>query len=117
MTLFNYINDKIVKAVLKDQYGIGKTNLTYKDYLSSLMATNHCYVQAKVSKIPNTPPTFVGIVNSDFSLSSSIGYYDNDDHAMAFGVPVGGDYYLSRQNSYGMPFGIRKKVSEPYVTD
>jgi hypothetical protein len=116
MVLFNYINDKLIKALLKEAHGIGKTKMTYKDYLSSLMATNYCYVK-RTSEESNPNKQFVGIVNSDFTISSSIGFYDNDDHAMAFGVPIGGDYYLSRQNTYGMPFGIRKKVSEPYATD
>lgn len=117
MVLFNYINDKLIKSLLKEVHGIGNTKMTYKDYLSSLMATNYCYIKPEVSGQSNTTSKFVGIVNSDSTISSAIGFYDNDDHAMSFGVPVGGDYYLSKQNSYGMPFGMRKKVSEPYATD
>ena len=111
----NYINNKLYKNVLRETYGIGQTKMSYKDYLLSMLFTNECYVEETSSSTTSTQARFVGIVNSDFSLSSYIGFFDNDDHAMAFGVPVGGDYYLSQQNTYGMPFGMRKKVSEPYA--
>jgi hypothetical protein len=39
--------------------------------------------------------------------------FDNDDDAKANGLAIGEKYYLSENNTYGMPWGMPKKVVEP----
>jgi hypothetical protein len=112
-----YVLNKLYKNILRLRYGIGQTKAVFKDYALSKLYTEQCYIEDPQTSTVTPLSKFVGIINDDFSLSSYIGFFDNDDHAMQFGVPVGGDYYLSKINTYGLPFGMRKKVSEPYAED
>ena len=114
----SYVLNRLYKNVLRLRYGIGQTKAEFKDYALSKLYTEKCFLEDSSGAGQVTPVSkFVGIINDDFTLSSFIGFFDNDDHAMQFGVPVGGDYYLSKTNTYGLPFGMRKKVAEPYAEE
>lgn len=121
-----YLSDVLYKNLLHRRYGIGHTKITYKDYILSKLFTEYCYTEtidmATCKKTGNTKSkyyNFVGIVTQDYVLTDNIGYFDNDDHAGQFGVPVEGIYYLSKSNTYGLPFGMVKRRAEPIdpITD
>ena len=117
MKTASYVFSTLYKNILRLIHGIGTTKATFQDYAMAKVYTNECYIKTHPSVVPTPTVKFVGIVGEDLSMAKYIGYFDNDDHAMQFGVPVGGDYYLSQSNTYGLPFGMRKKVSEPYAED
>lgn len=115
-----HISDMIYKNVLRETYGIGDVKIDYKMLTLSKLFTNSCFSEQIISGggIGSSQQSYnyVGIVNSDFNLDQFIGYFDNDDHAGANGVPVEGIYYLSQTNTYGLPFGMSKRRAEPLLS-
>lgn len=117
MKTSSYVFSTLYKNILRIIHGIGTTKSSFQDYAMAKVYTNECYITNAPKVVPINSTKFVGIVGEDLTLSKYIGYFDNDDHAMQAGIPVGGDYYLSQTNTYGLPFGMRKKVSEPYAQE
>lgn len=107
---------KFYKYVLQRYYGVGSTKLTEKDYLLSYLILNERFMPLKECKEKN-PLTFVGIMAPIFcgAVAEKPKYYfDNDQEALTNGLIVGESYYLKQTNTYGLPAGILKEVSETF---
>jgi hypothetical protein len=107
---------KFYKYVIQRFYGVGQTKLTEKDYLLSYLIVNERFMPIKDCKEQN-PLTFVGIMAPIYcgAVAEKPKYYfDNDEEALQKGLIVGETYYLTQENTYGLPAGILKEVSETF---
>jgi hypothetical protein len=107
---------KHYKYVLTKYLGIGNCLLNYTDLLYSYTLLNSSFLPAETQPITNVTTKFIGIVTSDGTLlpgeTTVVKFYINDQAAFDDGVEVGQIYYLSLDNTYGMPYGMPKKLVE-----
>lgn len=98
-------------------YGIGKDPVTYKDYVLAYLGQNSAYVNYQNDTYMPTDSTaskFTGILNTDGTVTQNLLtlFFDNDQVAYQAGLNKGDCYYLSQTNTYGLPMGIPKLITE-----
>lgn len=112
----NILNRFYYKA-LSEGYGIGKNPLTKKDYVLVYLGGNSAYINYQNDTYMPTDSTaskFTGILNVDGTVVQGqvTLFFDNDQAAYQAGLEKGDCYYLSQTNTYGMPMGIPKIITE-----
>ena len=108
--LFN----KFYSYVLNKKYGIGNGKISYKDLLFSYLNVNSNFLSIDEGDVSLTAQ-FIGVITQDNQLlppNIAHGYYINDQDAFDSGIPKNSMYFLSQDNTYGMPFGTPKKLVE-----
>lgn len=98
-------------------YGIGKDPVTNKDFVLAYLSQNSAFVNYKNDKYMPTDSTaskFTGILNVDGTVTQGLVtlFYDNDQAAYQAGLNKSDCYYLSQTNTYGLPMGISKIITE-----
>lgn len=108
---------KHYKYVLTKYLGIGNCLLNYTDLLYSYTLLNSSFLPAEVQPVTSVTTTkFIGIVTSDGTLlageTTVVEFYINDQEAFDNGVEKNKIYYLSQDNTYGLPYGSPKLLVE-----
>ena len=107
---------KHYKYILSKYFGIGHCELSWKDLIYSYTLINYAFLPEEVSGITNVTTQYIGIVTSDGTMlpgeTTVAKFYINDQAAFDDGVEVGDIYYLSLDNTYGLPYGMPKKLVE-----
>lgn len=108
--------NKQYNYVLSKYFGIGNCDLSWKEWLYSYTLINNAFLPAEVLPYTNVTTKYIGIVTDDGTLlpgeTTVAKFYINDQAAFDDGVDVGQIYYLSIDNTYGMPYGTPKKLVE-----
>lgn len=133
------INSNFYKSVLSKSYGIGINPLTYKDLLMSYLGMNKVYLNNSCSLCvsgeiglndfvnsnsassgPNGS-TLVGImvpINPDSTVNNNgkkpLEFFENDQAAYLGGYVKTDEYLLSKNNRYGLPEGLSKRITEEF---
>lgn len=100
--------------VLNKYYGIGKGSLSYKDRLFAYLNIHWEYLDY-AAQSTDISTTFVGEIIASTQVipkPTSTKFYENDQAAFDDGVSKNDIYYLSQNNTYGLPFGTPKKLVE-----
>jgi hypothetical protein len=97
--------------MLSEYVGIGKTKLSYKDMIMAYSYKNKTYF-SEPDIMSNNNICFLGILDTTPVNGQNIRFYDNDEQAFGDGIQYLRDYYLSNTNTYGLPFGTKKKQVE-----
>lgn len=101
---------------LNEGFGIGKNPVTQKDYILSYLGQNENYLNYGSQNFDskNLIRRFVGILNTNGTVTAGqmTKYFDNDQKAYQAGLVKGDCYYLSQTNTYGLPMGIPKIITE-----
>jgi len=104
------------KNLLRIYKGIGNIVLNDKDYLLSYYKFNENYMSnCKVTKQNATQ--FSGIMAPIFcgaTIEKIKYYFANDQEALVNGLIKGESYYLTQTNTYGLPAGILKEITEDF---
>lgn len=106
---------RFYNAGLSKYLGLGNTVLSYRDLLMAYLNINSTYITSTDTTTTITTTNFVGVVTPGGEITTtpvSIAFYYNDQDAFDNGVAINDDYYLSADNTYGLPFGTRKKLVE-----
>ena len=107
---------RFYQYVLTRFFGIGCTKVKWEDFLYSYVMINHAFLPSSTTTTPSVTTQFIGIVTSDGTLlpgeTTVAKFYMNDQAAFDDGVEIGQIYYLSLDNTYGMPYGTPKKLVE-----
>lgn len=109
---------KFYNYTLAKQYGIGKGSLSYKDYLFAYLNIHWQFLPSDTTGTTGVNTEFVGtITNTTLVLPTVVSelFYENDQAAYDDGVPINSIYYLSKDNTYGLPFGTPKKLVEDVI--
>lgn len=98
-------------------YGIGKNPVANKDYVLAYLNMNNAYVNyCNDDYMPTTnmASKFTGILNVDGTVTQGLFtlFFDNDQAAYQAGLNKKDCYYLSQTNTYGLPMGIPKIITE-----
>ena len=99
---------------LAKYYGIGKGVLTYKDMLFAYLNINSHYLDAVVGDVEQNTE-FIGAIVPLTTVLPTVTpdrFYGNDQEAYTAGVQKNDIYYLSAENTYGLPYGTPKKLVE-----
>ncbi len=102
---------------IHEGFGIGKDPVTNKDFVLAYLGQNSAFVNFKNDRYmptDNTASKFTGILNVDGTITQNLFtlFFDNDQAAYQAGLNLGDCYYLSQTNTYGLPMGIPKKITE-----
>lgn len=100
---------------LNKYYGMGKADLTYKDRLYMFLNIHWQFLPSDTVGTTGINTEFVGtITNTSIVLPTVVStlFYENDQAAYDGGIEINSIYYLSKDNTYGMPFGTPKKLVE-----
>lgn len=111
---FKWICDilkNLYKYGLSRFVGIGKAELSYRDMLTAYVYKHQHYLQPINPQLDNEV-LFIGILDTTPINGQNTRFYDNDEQAFGDGVAYLVDYYLSNTNTYGLPFGTKKKQVE-----
>lgn len=105
--------------------GIGQSKTKEKDYLKAYLEVHLNYKEmyennkCKKKEFGTNPLNFVGIMAPIFCgavAEKAKLYFKNDDDARMNGLIVGDEYYLSQDNTLGLPAGILKVIQEDNLT-
>mgnify|MGYP003452589159 FL=1 len=119
--LSSSILNRFYYKVLFEGYGVGKDSVTNKDYILSYLGQNSAFVNYKNDTYMPTDSTaskFTGILNVDGTVTQGLLtlFFDNDQAAYQAGLNYHDCYYLSQTNTYGLPMGIPKIITEDEET-
>lgn len=107
---------KQYKYVLSKYLGIGQKQLDWSDMLYSYLLLNNSFFPEEISGTPSVTTQYIGIITDDGTLlpgeTTVVKFFINDQAAYDGGVEIGQIYYLSIDNTYGMPYGTPKKLVE-----
>jgi len=113
---FCSVLSKFYNHTLAKYFGIGKSDLSWRDLLISYMYMNNRFLSIPDSYVePNTK--FIGVILADNTLipgetSATPKFYINDQDAYDNGIKKNEIYYLDINNTYGSPYGTPKKLVE-----
>lgn len=96
-------------------YGIGNSTINYRDLLYAYLNIHWQYLPASAGGSANITTEFVGSIVSNTSVlptATPALFFENDQAAFDGGVAKNDIYYLSQDNTYGLPFGTPKKLVE-----
>ncbi len=104
------------KYVLSRYLGIGQKDIDWSELLHSYLLLNNSFFPQEVTEIFSVTTRYVGIVTSDGTLlpgeTTVIKFFINDQEAFDNGVQKDKIYYLSENNTYGLPYGSPKLLVE-----
>lgn len=106
---------KFYTYVLAKYYGIGEKVITDKDRLLAYLNINWQYLEIPSDGTTIANTIFVGQVVSSTTIiepDKVSKFYQNDQDAYNNGVGKDEIYYLSLDNTYGLPYGTPKKLVE-----